>query len=308
MGNSPQLNRDLKAGRVFADLLEQGVFDEEFEYFGFAFWEDEEIQFLITNNEQKLYDELGKKVAAGTIVTPVLKIIRRLMISELEREQSALSLQTELKQNLLSAFPLSYFKNLAYFSEIPNQSTAYPVLAEYIETLGENLTIEKWKAFVGLVKMAVVAKKLDKAHSNMLLNSIKTPVSPGCDKGAVNFYGFAYLSEDNQWRYYVNGYRPGTIAKKIELSEKMIRTTPILDDRQSENKGARSKYEIKTDFLNVMKDALDVNYLELLEKIVRLNGTINKEEFLSKLKAATPDIDPLMLKSLQGYRSLWHIY
>lgn len=95
----------------------------------------------------------------------------------------------------------------------------------------------------------------------------------------------------------------------IELNEQMIKTTPIFEcGRHSDQKPNRSKQEVRAEFLTLMKDTFDAKYIAVLRKIYDLPGSINKEEFLQKLNPQNQELNPLILKSVQGYRALWHVY
>jgi hypothetical protein len=245
----------------------------------------------------------------GIIVTPVLEIIRRLKLSEAEREQSLLGLQEELKQKLFETFTPEYFSLLTKFNNEPNRNTAFLLLENYRNKLKNNATDNKWNAFAGLVQTAMSAKLLNASGYNTLYVSTDSSTS-NLDQSTQyhTVTGFAYLDDLDRCQYYANGYRPKTIEKKFELAAQKVLSTPILEYRQNKENNKVGQVNItRNDFLSLMADVFDKDYLTMLQQLQLLPAAIKKEQFSDMLEIAAPALTSIALKSISVYGFLWHV-
>lgn len=299
-----KIPRDLYAGHMVTQMIKEGYYPEEFSYFGCAYWQEGEVAYLISTDEKVVYDAVEHIIGQGIIVSPVLKILRRLRVHESEKMQVILALQEELKQKLIETFPRKYFSLLSTFASGKSHNTAYPILEQYRKTLPEQGSAPiRWNAFIGLVIMAKIAKTLDKANYQALLQGIeKSAPMPYEDIQLHTFTGFAYLGEGNQWQYYANGYRPLTVAKKLQLTEQRVLTTPILEHS---SKRIGPVNVLKGNFIEMMQDIFVQEYLAVVQQLHALPPAINKESFLMSQQALAPELSPIAIDSIQGYGFIW---
>jgi len=304
-----EMHRDINTGFMVREMIESGYYDEGFQYFGVAYWRNNDAHCIISSDEISVCAALEQMMLQGIIVTPVLEIIRRLKLSEAEREQSLLRLQEELKQKLFDTFTPEYFSLLTKFGNEPSQNTAFLLLENYRNKLNNNATDNKWNAFAGLVQTAMSAKLLNAAGYNTLLESIDSSTS-NLDQ-SIQYHtmtGFAYLDDLGQCQYCANGYRPKTIEKKFGLAEQKILSTPILEYRQNKENNPDGQVNItRNDFLLLMTDIFDKDYLTVLQQLQSLPAAIKREQFSDMLEIAAPALTLKAIKSISVYGFLWHV-
>ena len=49
---TPQIHRDLYVGVMVSQMFKEGYFDEEFQYFGYAYLQDDELKYLVSTGEK----------------------------------------------------------------------------------------------------------------------------------------------------------------------------------------------------------------------------------------------------------------
>jgi len=303
-----EMHRDIHTGFMVKEMIKSGYYDDGYQYFGAAYWQNNGVDFFISSDEISVCTTVERMMLEGVIVTPVLEIIRRLKLSEGEREQSLFLLQEELKQKLLEIYPLEYFFILTKLSNEPNQNTAFHLLENYRNILLNKENYNKWDTFAGLVQIAKNAKLLNGAGYNALLEGISSSTLNLDQSMQRTMTGFAYLDASGQCQYYTNGYPPKTLEKKLQLTSQKVLSTPILEFHQDmENKQVRQVRAIRKEFLSLMSDIFDKEYLNVLQQLYQLPAAINKERFSDMLKTAATALSSIAILSINGYGFLWHV-
>lgn len=304
--------RDLKASLVAGDLVNEGYFGDDYQYFGCAYWQESNVNYFISPDPERVYNIVEQKLGQGIIVTPVLEILRHLKIADDQKEQICRELKEELEHKLDQMYPLDYFAMLAGFTNLPEQNTAYPLLEQYKKSLS-GLTFANRQAFAGLVNAAHNAQILTTEHSQILLRNMVNEAKDSSivmDKGLYReLSGFVYLHHNTSWQYYSNGYHSRTIEKKIQLTERNILTTPILKYNQAMNSSETGNLNIiKNEFLVIMHETFDEDYLTVLQEIQALPTPVKKEAFIKSRDAVEGKLGSQALTSIMGYGFLWHVY
>lgn len=309
MGIPHEMHRDIHTGFMVGEMIKAGYYEDEFQYFGVAYWQNSDVHCIISSDEISICAAVEQMMLQRIIVTPVLEILHRLKLSKAEREQSLHGLQEELKQEIFQTYSHEYFCLLTKFTNEPNQNTAFFLLQNYRNSFQNNATDKKWEAFAGLVQTAMVSKLLTVAGYKALLESIDSSAS-NLDQTTKyqTMTGFAYLDDSNQCQYYANGYRPKIIEKKLQLATQKVLSTPILEFNQNlDNYQAGQVSAIRKDFLCLMSGIFDKDYLIVLQQLQQLPAAINKEHFSDMLKNAVPVLSPKAISSINGYGFSWHV-
>lgn len=302
------VQRDIKAGQMVGQMFQDGCFDEELQYFGFAFWQKETVRFEISSAEELVYDFLAEKAAHGIVVTSVAEITRRLKLTPTEREKAELNLQEELKREIMRTYPPEYFAVLSACANEPNKSTAFNVLKHYRSALEANASEFAWSAFAGLVQMALTAKLLTWDDCGLLLKSLDASMSV-IGNGYQAMAGIAYMDQHHQWQYFVNGYRPKIIEKKLFFYEHNILSTPILNLKLSglQHQSAQAG-NFRDEFLKIIPQVYDENYLAVLMQLQSLPAAINHDKFSEMLKSTSMSLSAGAMASIKRYKFLWHLH
>lgn len=302
-----EMHRDINTGFMVKEMIKSGYYDEEFQLFGVAYWQDNEVHYLVSSDEISICAAFEQMMLQGIIVTPIEEILCHINMTAVDRKQSLFTLQEELKQKLIKTYPLKYFSVLTKSNNKPNKNTAFSLLQNYKNKLQNNLSNEKWNAFVRLVQTAMSAKLLTVGGHKALLENMPLPGTQELDKYQT-MTGFAYLDDSNQWKYYANGYRPKTMETKLQKVFQKVLSTPILEYPQNiENNQAGQLSAIRKDFLLFMYDILDKEYLAVLQQLQELPPAISKETFLEMVKTTIPVISDKAKVAINGYGFLWNL-
>ena len=304
-----EMHRDIHTGFMVGEMIKSGYYEEEFRCFGVAYWQNNDRQCLISSDESSIYSAVEQMMLDGMIVTPVEEILRRSKPDKTDNKQYFDALQNALKQKILETYPLEYFDVLKKYADQPNQNTAFSLLLDYRNMLLQNVTDYRWQVFIRLAQAAKTAKFLSADGYKMLLKDVDfTDPNLIPDEKVHRITGFSYLDSFNEWQYYINGYRPRTVEKKLVFFAKKVITTPIVEYQQDrENNHAGKISVIRKKFLAMLPTVFDKDFNIVLQQLQELPAAISKEKFSKSLKTIDPVCDPKALSSINGYRFLWHL-
>lgn len=302
------LPRDLYAGVVAGELMQKGYFGQESQYFGCVYRQYDRNQYMISSDENKIYNTAARLLYEGTVISPVLSFSKRWNAAE-DRAEADKRMVTEIKRQLTNDFPEYLLELLTSLSEITNQNTALPILESYRASLAIDSNPPKRQGFLGLVKKARASKLLDALSTQNLINNFAASELPDTIDGqGCTFSGIAYLDESRCWQLYVNAYMPAVMSKKIKLAQNKRNTTPIFTHSYSFNNDCYHNInKMRSEFEETLGQVFDKDYLDVVEQLQALPSAIDERIIWQKLVDTEKDLQPLAKAALNGYMYLWHL-
>ena len=303
------LPRDLFAGVLAGKLMEDGYFDEEYQYSGCAYWLQDKVQYLISPDQDLVCKANADFISKGVITSPVMNFFRRVQINGDQKLQTEQRLLEEFKKQLEISFPLKWFALLVSYARVENEKSAFPLLNNYGKSLVNKNNGYKFMVFKGLVEMARIAKTLDADSAQMLLGYFEE-ANPAEDEEELDstLFGLAYFDEKKDtWKYYTNFYQPGILTKKYQLAQQNILTTPLIAKNYSLKNSCLNNSDIKADFETLLRGIFDSEYLDLLKKLHALPAVINKKMFKQETEKISYELLPVAKEALNAYAFQWHV-
>jgi len=69
-----EMQRDLFAGAMAGQIIEEGNYGEEFQCFGLVYWQQGKVQSLISTDETVIFDKLEHCFSKGIVTSPVFSL------------------------------------------------------------------------------------------------------------------------------------------------------------------------------------------------------------------------------------------
>jgi|GEM_PF-1625315 hypothetical protein len=302
------LPRDLFAGVLAGELMDKGYFGQESQYFGCVYRQYSSNQYMISRDENKIYNAAARLFYEGIVISPVFSFSKRWDAAQNPVEADK-HMTIEIKRQLAHDFPENLLDLLTGLSEITDKNTASILLKSYMASLSIDSDPLKKQGLLGLIKKARVSKILDARGAQQLINSFAGYDMPDNIEGpGCNFSGIAYLDESRCWRLYVNAYMPAVITKKIKIAQNRRNTTPMFTYSYPFNNDCYHNInKIRGEFEETLRQVFDKDYLDVVEQLDSLPSAINESIWKSKLMDIEKDLQPLAKAALNGYMYLWHL-
>ncbi len=303
-----RLPRDLYAGVVAGELMHQGYFGQEKEYFGCAYWQEEKLAYIFSGDETEVYGKAAQLTEQGRIVSPVLNHLKRWEGAKKGGEMEKV-LRVEMRQRLTDSFPEPLFGLLQRVSEVSSPNTGLSVLKSYGASLASDGSGQKQRAFGGLVQRAWLGKTIDGVNARALTEGLMEaePLKGGGPEKRT-FFGMAYVDEGGDWQVYSNAYLPAVIKRKVELTQNGRLSTPLFTESYGmRNEGLTNIGVLREGFEELLSRVFDGEYLRVLQELHNLPGVLGEGELGQEVKRLGSNLNPVSRGMLKRYAFLWRM-
>lgn len=123
-----EMIRDMQSSIEVQNLANLGYFDEEFQFYGCAYQINGQIQCLISEREEAIYDFSGKSMTKNIYPSPIMSHLERSKLPSGQKEAIKLQFKLALVDKLKTAYPPLFFDTLATFTAMPANDGALDLL------------------------------------------------------------------------------------------------------------------------------------------------------------------------------------
>ncbi|MEE0434521.1 MAG: hypothetical protein UDB11_03825 [Peptococcaceae bacterium] len=223
--------RDVSAAQMVNALAEVGYFDNEYNVYGCAFWYENKVHYIVSDDYNAICNFKKKAVWEDIYASPVWKReIKDSFLEGMERRH-ILKLKLELAKELYNAYPASYFKERVAENY---QDSAYDILKDWQQEIDGYFDEDELILFEEAVRCAYQGHKITPEHMKSFRFWIKhvrmqmTENIEKKDRFSRTLYGFAYENE-GKILYVSNANQKVIYERKEEVVAKGLFVTPIFE-------------------------------------------------------------------------------
>lgn len=303
--------RDAQCAEDVGKMAGLGYFEEEFVFFGCAYWENGHIKYRISGKDTAIYDFVEKAVLEGVYPTPVNNVLQRQLVPSGELEATKQKYKILLAKNMRTAYPRLFFETLQHFVEIPSNDSAYALLEEMRDSLEGRFNEEQLHLFEGLVHTAFEAKVLTE-HSHHYFKQWLVKVRTQMEDDVIvkenfsrTFFGFAY-EKDGQLEYFYNAQKAASAERKAQLERQGFLVTPLFVKTYWMDALAKLS-DTKEAYIECLERVFDKDYFETLKTIKSLPSVIEQDAFNEALGVITKQCGNIAAEAFRGYGYRWNV-
>ena len=261
--------RDVTSAQMVNALAEVGYFDKEYIVYGCAFWQDDKVKYIVTNDYNELYEFKQEAVWKHLCATKTeMRKMKDSLLSGMERE-SILKLKLALAKELQEKYPKEYFlEELA----IPYEDTAYEILCQWKDRIDGYFEADDLQVFEEAVRFAYEKHKLTFEHRKELRKWIKHVRAQMDDNVEQKdqfmrvFWGFVH-EKDGRVRYIANANQEMIYTQKAEAEEQGGFVSPMFHKRYWYNRSNQLP-EVRKQFEKELKGLYNEQYLASMKAML----------------------------------------
>lgn len=247
--------RDVECGMDVSRMVELGKFDKEFTVYGFAYHQDSESKFTISEHAETMYRLREKFLLQGLSPSLIMSHHVATRVPAGAIDDIWMDIKYELGEKLMKAYPSGFLALLDAINQRPAQNGAWNLLRAFQQELDGRFLKDWQQLFDSVVTECYLAKKLDAAYytpfsewSRSIWRQMEDdPVQE--DIHARTLHGFAYLKQ-GKMQYKINAQYIHVCKKRDQLKNEGYIVTPIYSETywyqtQSQFPDKRKAYEEK---------------------------------------------------------------
>lgn len=304
-------DHDKVCAEYYSTLKKMGAYDDEYAFFGTVYIEEGHHRCFISSDREKVYDFAKKCREREIYPTVVENTVKRLRVNAGEHEKIGQELKLAYAKELKERYPKEFVNELQKLALCPINSKGAEIINAVREELEGCFDECALKLFEGAVEMAYLGKSLsalDYSRNKAWLATERDFLAERT-RAASNFKrkltGFVYR-KDGKIKYYSNAVEARTREKHQELLCAGSFVGPIYEKDYYFN----FFYELPkriAEFDAHLNERMDAGYVRLLDDLWQITPQIDFERLKSMEWIANEKWGKYALKTLQYYKTLWHI-
>ena len=265
-----------------------------------------DIHYFCTENEEEAFLKRQELIEKNYLTSWVEAVNEKNATDPTAKSQ----ILSQLKDILQQKYPEAYFQFLAHFNATEPNDLARPLLDEYLSEFSDTLNMCKIIANSKLINLAYSAKLLNIKSYNALIqqchyikqNTLNYHTHPNLRYLA----GIGYIDPNQTIMYYFNAYLPNVINQIIRLEKETRIISPVLYKSHNLFEITSIK-DTREDFSNILREAIDFEYLNMVKKLRLIPSAINPLFFRDHLISIKDTLSENALKAIDNYSVLWNI-
>ena len=309
--NMLMLFRDMQVAQDVGRMAELGRYDREFTCYGFMYWADQHRHYVISANDDRLYDQALALSGAGCWLTPVTSYSQLCHVPAGCEDDIAREVKITLARKLQTDYPIAFAKQIDTLAEIASTDDAVPLLEKLRDDLDGHYDRDALALYATLVEFAWQSKTLTsashQAFQKWLAQNAKDMADDIISKDIFErtFYGFAYESA-GKYRYKINANRGALFIQKQQMMQQHIATTPIISKTFWYNYTYRLA-DARSAFEKYVKYQMENGFLKHLESIKKLPSAIPQTAYQQILSAIQKNFSLEAQQAFDLVCSQWNI-
>lgn len=299
-----QMFRDFKVAQDVGKMMELRRFEIEFELFGTVYWENQQRHYLISRNENTLYQQLLKLELQGKYPLLLQVYTERSLVPAGTEEEIEQQMKIKFAKRLQMKYPEVLWKNISQLTEHVENDAGKLILDPLQEQLTGLFQEPYLQLFADLLKLVYLRKNLTQrsfcAYQDWLKEERQEMIeqSNTQDIFSKNFFGIAYRDKTGGITNHVNASRQIIANKKmkLELTEGCL-VAPIYEQKCWYNYEYRLA-QARQDFQRRLQRLYNEQYFIILEKLQALPIVIDEKTYLQHYT----------LFASQGLTAIWQYF
>lgn len=290
--NTPVL-RDVQVAKEIRSMAALGQFPKEITVYGLVFYRNQQRQYMVSAEPQKLIAFLNNAANQSYHPTPIERYSERLIIPKGYEEDIVRSIKLKLVRKLQTMYPVEIFPFLEQLKDSGSDHVLEIPLQQYREELESVFQIDKIHAFRELCTRAYLQKKLSEVVYRQLtewcekrMAQLEQYVPPMREKEKC-FYGFAVIEDHKISRCVINANLSCIYEETCKLEHQGFLVTawhqhlfPV--ERQG---SLRDIAQQMTAFLETVYDEAMIRLMERLQQTSCVLEKTKLEAVLTQLQA-----------------------
>lgn len=303
--------RDLQVAMDVAKRAEIGWFDVEFTMYGCGYLEKGKRYYRISAQGEKIYNFIENAAVKNILPTDIIKLTKVYPVPAGMREIIAYEVKRDLAKQIDEQFSKEFFRYLQETAELAADDSGWEILKNEWQKIEGCFDRKMLKRFQELTIFAYNCRKITLeqywASNRWAEEEFKSMQEDliSKDRFEKTFYGIAYRSRDTI-KYEDNARQEHVYGRKYTLEKQGVFVTPIFAETYWYNYDSRPA-QIHALFEQRFQQAVNDDYLRLLEKISRHNYRISREEFAQKEEIVLNRFGQLAAETFRHYGQRWGI-
>lgn len=261
--------RDVSTAQMVNALAEVGYFDNEYNVYGCAFWHEDKVYYIVSDDYNEIYTFKKRSVWEDRYTSPVRR--RKMKDSFLEgmERKHILQLKLELAKELYIAYPVSYFKEKIVKKY---QDSAYDILKDWKQEIDGYFEEDELILFEEALRCAYQNHKITPEHMKsfrLWIKHVRMQMTENIeqkDRFSRTLYGFAYENAD-QILYISNANQKVIYERREELIANGLFVTPIFEKEYWYHQ-SEQLYRLRELFEAKLKNIYNDMYIEKMKRML----------------------------------------
>lgn len=285
MGMMNQMFRDFKVAEDVGKMMELRRFEVEFEVYGTVYWADHERHYLVSKNEDTIYQQIKELELKGCYPLPMQKRIERSLVPAGTEEDIENRVKYHFAQDLRAKFTPDLWEKILSIADGVENDAGREILDSMQEQLEGLFREDQLQMFRGLVLKLYLRRNITKASFERYLEWLKEEEQEMIDNIITKdifektFFGIAYQDQQGNIQYNINANRQ-IIVDKISKLERLgnFIITPIFHKKYYYNYNYKLA-DVRKDFQGLLEQLYDADYFKHLKKIEALPISIDCKQY-----------------------------
>jgi len=302
--------RDMEVAMDVSRMVELRRFEEEFAVYGCVFFENGERRFLVSGNEERIWEFENQQEYHNTYPFPMQKCSYKTTVPAGMEDVIIESLKIHLAKNLQQTYSKEFCSDFLSIAQIEPDNQAEVILLKLQEKIAGLYREEQLIAFESLMHNAYQGKHLTVASCKIFENWLQRERKEMENTPVVErrlrkvFYGLCYY-RNGKIKNYCNGEKSRVYEKRESLMLQGYSVSSIFEKTYWHN-GELSVQTIKELFVKELLAVFDDTYFLYLNDIKQIPAVVNKLKF-TELENKYQTENNEIKKVLKLYRLHWAI-